>query len=365
MPDIQIRKKIPKSPLLLELNRLIVNLSNAARLRVYYKLAALLRNRFTLMDALDRIWSIESNEGRKPDEPIAIAVAWWSRELEKGLPFSAAITGWAPLRERLMLSVGDMSKLERALLNVIKVSEGSNKILAPLINALTYPAMMVLLSFAIIAAVGIWMVPPMVELVPNIVWRGSASSLVAVSGFMRSYWWIMPAVFIGAIVAIYASFANLTGPIRVLLDKMPPWSLYRMFTGVSWLMSLAALVESGTPIAKSMQGLRQNASPYLRERIDRALGFMKNGANLGTSLKMTGMHFPDDVLIGDLEIYSELDNFESSLNAVATEYLNTSVERIRREASILNSLALIFVSGIIAWVLLGTFEMQNQVQAAL
>jgi type II secretory pathway component PulF len=205
----------------------------------------------------------------------------------------------------------------------------------------------------------------MVELVPNIVWRGSASSLVSVSGFMKSYWWTMPAALIAALAAIYASFANLTGPARVLLDKMPPWSLYRMFTGVSWLMSLAALVESGTPIAKSMQGLRQNASPYLRERIDRALGFMKNGANLGTSLKMTGMHFPDDVLIGDLEIYSELDNFEASLNAVATEYLNTSVEKIRREASILNSLALVLVSGIIAWVLLGTFEMQNQVQAAL
>jgi len=363
--DLRIPKKIPTNSIVISLNQLIVNLSGAARLRVYYKLAALLRNRFTLMDALDRIWLIESKEGKKQDEPMAIAVAWWSREMEKGLPFSTAIMGWAPLRERLMLSVGDVSKLERALLNVIKVSEGSNKILAPLISALTYPLLMIMLSFVIIAAVGIWMVPPMVELVPNITWRGMAKSMVNVSLFVKDFWWIFPVVLLGSIALIYMSFANFIGKPRIYFDRAPPWSLYRMFTGVSWLMSLAALVESGTPIAKAMQGLRQNASPYLRERIDRSLSYMKNGANLGSALKMTGMRFPDDTLIGDLEIYSELDNFEDSLNAVASEYLNSSVESIKREATILNSLGLLLVSGIIAWVLLGTFEMQNQIQAAM
>ncbi len=146
---------------------------------------------------------------------------------------------------------------------------------------------------------------------------------------------------------------------------MPPWSLYRMFSGVSWLMSLAALVESGTPIARSLQSLRQNANPYLRERIDRALMFIKNGDNLGTALKKSNMHFPEDELIGDLEIYSELDNFEEALNGVANEYLESSIANIKKEAGILNSFALLLVSGVIAWVLLGVFDMQNQVQNAM
>ena len=124
-------------------------------------------------------------------------------------------------------------------------------------------------------------------------------------------------------------------------------------------------MESGTPISKALQSLRQNASPYLRERIDSALMFMKNGDNLGTSLKKSGMHFPEDELIGDLEIYSELDGFEDSLNAVASDYLNTSIENIQKQAGMLNSFALLLVSGIIAWVLLGVFDMQNQVQNAM
>ena len=128
--------KIPTNATILKLSQWMVLMNNENRLKIYYKLAALLRNKFTLMDALDRIWMIESKDGKSPEEPMAIAVAWWLRELEKGLSFSTAINGWAPIREKLMLSVGDVSKLEKALLNVIKVSEGSNKIIKPLLNAL-------------------------------------------------------------------------------------------------------------------------------------------------------------------------------------------------------------------------------------
>ncbi len=358
-------KRIPKNELLLKASQIMVLMNNEKRLQIYYKLAALLRNRFTLMDALDRIWMIESKDGQNVDEPMAIAVAAWSKELEKGLPFSSAIEGWAPMREKLMLSVGDVSKLEKALINVIKVSEGSNRIIQPLVSAVTYPVMMMILSMVIVVGVGIYMVPPLLEFAKNAQWTGSAKSLVALSGFVRVYWWTFPLALAGVIGAIYFSFSNFTGPLRVTFDKMPPWSLYRMFSGVSWLMSLAALVESGTPIARSMQSLRQNANPYLKERIDKALMFIKNGDNLGTALKKSNMHFPEDELIGDLEIYSELDNFEEALNGVATEYLESSIANIKKEAGILNSFALLLVSGVIAWVLLGVFDMQNQVQSAM
>lgn len=360
-----IIKSIPSNQTMIKVNQILVGINNEGRLKVYYKLAALLSNRFTLMDALDRIWMILSDDGKKPEEPMAIAVAWWIRELEKGLPFSSALEGWAPMREKLMLSVGDVSKLEKALRNVIKVSEGSNKIIKPLMNAISYPLLMICLSLLIIVGVGVYMVPPLLEFAKNAQWTGSAKSLVSLSGFVKVYWWTLPAVLFGIIATIYISFANLLGPIRVTLDQAPPWSLYRMFTGVSWLMSLAALVESGTPISRAMQALRQNSTPYLRERIDRALVFMKNGDNLGTALKKTGMRFPDDELIGDLEIYSELDSFEEALNGVASEYLTSSIEKIGKQAGMLNAFALMIVSGIIAWTLLGVFDMQNQVQNAM
>ncbi|MCL2439456.1 MAG: type II secretion system F family protein [Alphaproteobacteria bacterium] len=358
-------KSIPNNPAVIAINQTLVKWDNTQRLKIYYKLAALLRNRFTVMDALDRIWDIESKDGKKPDEPFAIAVASWLHELEKGFSFSSAIDGWAPAREQLMLSVGDASKLEKALLNLIKVSEGSNKIIAPLKNAITYPLVMICLCFLIIVGVGLYMVPPMMEIVEGAKFTGVAGSLQWLSEFTKDYWFMVPIGLFTLITIITISLPNWTGKIRVLFDKFPPWSLYRMFTGVSWLLSVSALIESGTPIVKGLQSLRTNSTPYLRERIDAVLRYMNNGASFGGALKMSGMGFPDPEIVGDLEIYSELDGFEESLQQVADEYLEESIKNINAQAQMLNSFAMLLVSIVIAWTLFGVFEMQNQVQKAM
>ncbi len=101
--------------------KLRVGMANKARLKVYKKLASLLRNRFSLMNALDIMYGSITDNGKNPNEPMAIAIASWGKSLQNGYAFSDALKGWAPSRERLMLSVGDMSDLESALLNLRKV----------------------------------------------------------------------------------------------------------------------------------------------------------------------------------------------------------------------------------------------------
>ena len=130
--------------------RIICNLANAKRLKFYRKIASLMRNRFSLVSALEMLHRIESNEGKNPNEPMAIALASWAQDLQNGLPFSDALKGWAPDRERLMLSVGHVSNLEEALLNLIKVTEGSTKMIRPIVGAITYPAFLFMMVVLII-----------------------------------------------------------------------------------------------------------------------------------------------------------------------------------------------------------------------
>ena len=126
--------------------RIICNLSNSGRLKIYRKLASLLRNRFSLMDALDMLHDGITNGGKNTGEPMAIAMASWGHALQNGVPLSDALKGWAPDRERLMLSVGDVSNLESALLNLIKVAEGSAKMIRPIVSAISYPSFLFMAS---------------------------------------------------------------------------------------------------------------------------------------------------------------------------------------------------------------------------
>ena len=345
--------------------KLICNFSNQTRLKIYRKIASLMRNRFSLMNALDMLHDGVSNGGKNPSEPMAIAIASWAKALQNGLPFSEALKGWAPDRERLMLSVGDVSDLEGALLNLIRVTEGSTKMIRPIIGAITYPSFLFMMAVLIIYGIGAYMVPPMIDAAPNVRWRGMGKTLVDISSWIQEYWLIAFSILPAIMAVIYFTIGIWTGKIRAIIDHMPPWSLYKVFVGISWLLALSALVKGGSPVSTALRALRRDASRNLKERIDKTLVFVNNGDNLGQALGKTGLDFPDHEIIGDLKIYSELDNFEEALEKLANDWLEESVYLIEQKASILNMVALLSVGGVIAWAVMGVFEMQDQITSSM
>lgn len=345
--------------------KMILQFSNKTRLKLYRKIASLMKNRFSLMDALDMLHDGASNGGKNPSEPLAIAIASWGRSLNNGMTFSDALKGWAPDRERLMLSVGDVSDLESALMNLIKVTEGSTKMIRPIVGAITYPAFLTMMSVLIIYAIGVYMVPPMIDAAPTVVWRGMARDLVDLSAWIKDNWLIAFASLPVTMAIIYFTIGIWTGKVRAFFDNIPPWSLYKVFTGISWLLALSALVKGGTPVSTALRALRRDASRYLKERIDKTLVYVNNGDNLGQALAKTGLDFPDREIIGDLKIYSELDNFEEALDKLANDWLEESVYMIEEKAGVLNMAALLSIGGVIAWAVMGTFEMQDQITSSM
>lgn len=345
--------------------KLMCNLSNASRLKVFKKIASLLKNRFSLMDAIDLLYDSVSNGGKNTSDPMAIALAAWGKSLQNGLNFAEALKGWAPNRERLMLSAGDVSDLETALFNLIRVTEGTNKMIRPIVGAITYPSFLFLTAILVIYAIGAYMVPPMLEAAPGVMWKGSAKDLVNVSEWIKTNW-LAAFLFLPTVMGIiYATIGIWTGKVRVFFDRIPPWSLYKVFSGITWLLSLSALVKGGVPISAALTSLYKDSNKYLQERIKSTLRFINNGDNLGAALSKTNLEFPDKEIIADLKVYSELDNFEEALENLANDWLEQSVYMIAQKAEMLNTVAMLSVSGVIAWSVFAVFEMQDQITNAM
>jgi type II secretory pathway component PulF len=345
--------------------KMICNFSGGVRLKLYRKIASLMSNRFSLMNALDMLHATITNDGKNPSEPMAIAIASWANALQNGQPFSEALRGWAPDRERLMLSVGDVSDLESAIRNLIRVTEGTTKMIRPIKSAISYPTFLLMMVTVIIYGIGAYMVPPMLEAAPNAQWTGLAKSLADLSAWIIVYWPIAFSIVPVCGIIIYSTIGIWTGSIRAAIDNCPPWSLYKVFVGITWLLALSALVKGGTPVSNALRALRKDSTRYLKERIDKTLVFINNGDNLGQALSKTGLNFPDPEIIGDLKIYSEMDNFEEALEKMANDWLDESAFLIEQKAAVLNMVALLCVSGIIAWSVMGTFVMQDQITTAM
>ena len=334
--------------------KIICMTSGSTRLKIYRKIASLMSNRFSLMNALDMLHATITNDGKNPSEPLAIAIAQWGYGLQNGMSFSDALKGWAPDRERLMLSVGDVSDLEGALYNLIRVTEGTTKMIRPIISAISYPAFLMMMVVLIIYGIGAFMVPPMIDAAPNTRWQGTAKTLVGLSSWIQEYWVVAFSILPAIMLVIYLTIGIWTGPTRAIADHLPPWSLYKTFVGITWLLAMSALVKGGTPVSNAMRALRKDSTRYLKERIDKALVFVNNGDNLGQALSKTKLDFPDAEII-----------FEEALENLANNWLDESAYVIEQKASVLNMVALLMVSGVIAWAVMGTFEMQDQITSSM
>lgn len=346
--------------------KLMFRTNTEKRMSICRKLASLLRNDFTLIDALERLEMIESKNGTKPREPFAIVMREWQKNLERGMTFSETTRGWVPQNETLLVTSGNLSNLVVALENVGRVVSGMTRIRRAMVSAIAYPLFLFALTFGIIIMVGVYLVPPLAEIAGNdVVWRGAARSLVLLSDFTIRYWYLFLVVFASLVAIIWASMANWSGRIRAQFDKLPPWSVYKIQISVGWLMSLGAMVSAGVAIPDAMRMLADSANKYLKGILERALRFIANGDNLGVALMHAKRDFPDSEIIGDLTIYADMNGFDENLNQIANDYLNESVRKMEKISNTLNSLGILLVSAIIAWVVLGTFQMQDQITSVL
>lgn len=345
--------------------KFMVRLMTADRIAFYRKLKALIRNHFSLMDAMERMYQIASKDGKKPDDTMAVATAKWMTAIRNGDSLSVALRGWAPSTELLMLSVGDITNLELALENTIHVVEGMKRMKGPVIEAVSYPLFLICMVVLLIWGVGKYLVPPMVDAVPGLQWHGLAKSLVDLSYFVADHPFAIFLPLPIACIFIIWTFPRWRGGWRALFDRIPPWSMYRIFIGVGWLLSLSALIKAGTPVSRALRLLRADSSRYLLYRIDRTLVHVSNGDNLGDALYHTRLGFPDDEIIGDLRIYSDLDNFPEALEQLANDWLEDGVHVIEQKSALLNNVAILAIAGTVAWAVAGTFAMQEQMVAGM
>ena len=346
--------------------KLMFRMNTEKRMSICRKLASLLRNDFTLIDALERLEMVESHGGTRPREPFAIVMREWQKNLERGMTFSEATRGWVPQNETLLVTSGNLSNLVVALENVGRVVDGTQRIRRAMTSAIGYPLFLLGLTFGIIIMVGIYLVPPLIEVGGgDVVWRGSAQSLVWLSTISIKYWYIFLVVFASVIAVVWVSLANWSGRLRAVFDKFPPWSIYKIQMSVGWLMSLGAMVSAGVTIPDAMRMLADSANRYLKSILERTLRYIANGENLGRALEHTGRDFPDSEIMGDLTIYADMNGFDENLNRVANDYLNESVRKMEKISNTLNSIGILLISAIIAWVVLGTFQMQDQITGAL
>ena len=150
---------------------------------------------------------------------------------------------------------------------------------------------------------------------------------------------------------------------RITFDKIPPWSLYRMWQGSSFLLAISSMMNAGVKLDEvSLGRIAKQSDPYLKQRIRALIRYITAGENLGDALYKTGYEFPDEEIIGDLQIYSKLRGFDENLIWIVQSWVDSLVEQVTITMKIVNTTVLFLIAIVIGCLILAFYDIFQQVQ---
>ncbi len=345
-------------PFMLSLNQSLFRQSGDQRRRLYLKLGKLLANRVPLLDALK---SIKDRRGPSSQDPMGLALEDWISHLNNGRRLSQAISDWVPNDERMLIDAGEQAgKLDETLEQVCVSIISKKNIRSALLSGLTYPLILALMAIGVLLLFSYKIIPEFGKIVPDEKWTGVGRVMIRIADFTQSWIiWILAAGLL-LVIVFFMLLPRWSDGLRSRLDRYIPFSVYRMLHGTTWMISLAALVNSGVRVENALIQLAESGSPWLKARTQSCLRGMRSGLTLGDSLNRSSYQFPDKEIIEDLCIYSQLSGVDEALSILAKEWMEEGVKKIQALMRMVFSVSVCVVGFVVVFMVSGLISMQLQ-----
>lgn len=336
-----------------------------ARAQIYSTLAMLLDNGVQLIKAIDRLYAVHSQDGRKASAPVALFLAEARTQIREGKPLSAAVARFTDREEASIIEAGERSgQLRQAFKEAIENIQRKKKIGAAIWGGAAYPSVLTVMLAVMLHIVATRLMPQLAKAVDLESLSGSALVLHKLSSFVVNQGLIALIVLTVLVAACAYSLPRLTGRLRTKLDMLPPWSIYKASTGATFLLNFAVMVQSGIKQLDALQQLNSRAAPYLRERIGATIEGIKRGRNFGEALHDCGLDFPSAESVRLLLLLSDNSGFDRTLHSFAVEWANNTVARVQRIMTLFFYAALFAVGGTALLIVTSTTEIQNAIEAS-
>jgi type II secretory pathway component PulF len=335
------------------------------KVRIIRQLQRLIESGIPLTRSLEMLKKLYNKNGKKKKEPMALMIGEWQARLGQGKPLSIAMHGWISIAEEMIIEAGEQSdKLAPSLGDALRANGAAGRITKTILVGLAYPFVLLLFLCFMFYGFAVEIAPSFATIIPLDEWVGNAAIMRDISNFVVD-WAILIAISIGgAVTAIFISFPILNGPLRPLLDRIPPWSIYKITQAASFMISMRGFLSAGVPIPEALRRMHKTGNPYFKERIGAILARVNMGRNLGEAMQEAGHNFPDDNISGEVSIYTGLDSFSESLDILAREWIENAVTRADAAAKVLNTVMLILIAGSIIMMVTSMYELQDQVTSA-
>ena len=261
--------------------------------------------------------------------------------------FADVVSDYVPESEAMLFSRFGSASDASVFRAAARLSSVDEKISKAIRQALLWPVFLFLLVILLLYSLGSNLFPTMATLAPVSDWP-LGSRLVAVTSM-----WIADSIGIVAGLVLVAvalwkwAERHHTGAGRNWLDRIPPFSLYRLRNGATFAFVLIENARVGHEINRAfLLSLAESLPPYSRSRI-LAIAEWADRTNIGSAAIAAGHRFPDPELNAVLRAYAGQRDWVPRFSRYADAWLDRLEEKVETMVKLLRIGLLIVAASII------------------
>ncbi len=279
--------------------------------------------------------------------------------IQKGISLSDSLKQHDRIFPAILVSMVEAGEVSGQLDTVFKrladQFEKSYRLNRNIVNSLTYPIIVLGIAVIVIFILMTYVVPTFSGVLRDMGVELPIYTLVlmAISDFFKSWWWAIIIVFFSAVIGISTYSKSESGKrlISSLSIKLPIISgVIKAVMTARLTRTLSTLLSSGVLMIQALeivQGVLGNV--IVSEKIDFIVSEVKKGRGLSQPLSSIG-YFPP-MLEAMVRIGEESGSIDFTLDKAADYYDEEVETSIQRLVTLLNPVIMIFLGGVVAFVI--------------
>ena len=335
--------------------------NTGSRVDIWNLIEGLLEAKFDLRQSLEIV--LEAHEGDlfKPR-----MLRRWLRAYQDGSEeFVRELGRWAPASEAMIFHGLGLVLPQRLFASAARVAEMRAKQVRAVVAALAMPVVFAVGSLVLLWMCGGYLIPAMMTISPPERWGAMGSAFGHSSLFVFDNDIEIGIGFLVALLVMHTIVLRWTGAGRARLDRIAPFSLYRILSGSAFLFTALEFVRLGVDLnTDTFNRLSGGASPYVRSRIRAIqLHMSQGGRGFGLAMKAAGTGFPDPTLVTVAAALDGREQWEEVLAEFVERWVDRSEAVMRAQAAVLSVVLMVLGTAMLGGMINAMFEIMGSATA--
>jgi type II secretory pathway component PulF len=267
---------------------------------------------------------------------VALNIA---QKISEGQTLADGMRDWFALNVVEIVRVGEEGgALNETLRSAINTMTQRGGMMGTLIGAVSYPILVITMACVIIVYLNNSVFVQFRAIKSIDQWPQAGRDLVATSQFIEAWWWLTLIGILVIVLGFRYLLGNYIGELRPLLDRVPPFSLYRRLAAARLMETMGLLVANGVVFKNAIKVMQYHANPYIGSHLVMMEHYLGMGKGNIADVLATGLI--DDADILRLRVLAEVKGFEHGLTRMGVRGAEKSANTIRLIAKVAGGILL-------------------------